>query len=209
MIQFIVNLLQWQEVPTPDREPPEIPTTIEGKDVFGQALLSYHASLNGQEAVWVKKLVPLLLKAGCNSKPPSDWKHLLSNGKWHHSSLMLQQLAHEWWGILQGAVTAHANGTTISLSHANLPMARAIIWLQLHLHHVSVVPDVLDCMQQCMHKWPEVDKVQVELARSAAAMLVIQPWFISWKEEILYHYPSLMLGGCGRVFKQTWQELAA
>ena len=177
-------------------------------DTFGRALFSYLEQFPSAE---LNKVLPALFELGRSSHPVDDWHQFKKFAHWPQHDHSLRNILDDWWHVLQTVITqarhTSRNGHTISsdccpLLRYHLPLARAIVWLQIHHQGKRMMPDMLPFMVDCLAHYPYCPEITQQLAQSTANMLVKEDYFPRWQQRITYQYPELMRGRIGQRMKQ-------
>ena len=177
-------------------------------DNFGRSLSNYLKQFPSSE---LNAVLPALYELGCSSHPVDDWHHFKKIARWPQHDQSLRNILDDWWHVLQTVITQarhiSRSGQVISaeccpLLRYHLPLARAIVWLQIHHQGKRMMPDLLPFMVDCLAQYPNCPEVTQQLAQSTANMLVKEDYFPQWQYKITYQYPELMRGRIGQRMKQ-------
>ena len=173
-------------------------------DRFGKALGQYLSELTPDQQAIAQRLIPALLELGKGSHPPSDLTRFLKMTYWARYQQYHRFLINEWWQILQNCAQLHNSSWHQSaddccpINRHNLPVARAIIWLHIHLKKSDSVASLLPFMANCLQQYPHCSEIAEQLAMSAANSLVRQPFYRFHQYNIAMKYPILSRGRMGR-----------
>ena len=118
-------------------------------DNFGRSLSNYLKQFPSSE---LNAVLPALYELGCSSHPVDDWHHFKKIARWPQHDQSLRNILDDWWHVLQTVITQarhiSRSGQVISaeccpLLRYHLPLARAIVWLQIHHQGKRMMPDLL------------------------------------------------------------------
>ena len=177
-------------------------------DNFGRSLSNYLKQFPSAE---LDAVLPALYELGCSSHPVDDWHHFKKIVRWPQHDQSLRNILDDWWHVLQTVITQarhiSRSGHVIPadccpLLRYHLPLARAIVWLQIHHQGKRMMPDLLPFMVDCLAQYPNCPEITQQLAQSTANMLVKEDFFPQWQHKITYQYPELMRGRIGQRMKQ-------
>ena len=176
---------------------------IDDRDVFGRELLNYQARFPSAEA---DALLPHLFELGRGTHPVHDLRRFKQSAGWPQHDGQLRFILDDWWNVLRRlmAQMRHDRRTQAPrraycgpLDRHHLPLARAVVWLQIYHEGREIMPDLLKFLSNCLTDYPNCPEVTRQLAQSAANMLVREPYFRQWKPRIAFQYPELMKGRIG------------
>ncbi|WP_020536076.1 hypothetical protein [Lewinella cohaerens] len=209
MITFLKKLFENDASPEEENETGSVHFSgIKTCDTFGRALSSYLEQFPSAE---LNKVLPALFELGRSSHPVDDWHQFKKFAHWPQHDHSLRNILDDWWHVLQTVITqarhTSRNGHTVSadccpLLRYHLPLARAIVWLQIHHQGKRMMPDLLPFMVDCLAQYPYCPEITQQLAQSTANMLVKEDYFPRWQQRITYQYPELMRGRIGQRMKQ-------
>ncbi len=177
-------------------------------DVFGRALSNYVEQFPSSE---LNAVLPAIYELGCSSHPADDWHHFKKFTRWPQHDHSLRNILDDWWHVLQTVITqarhTSRSGHMVSadccpLLRYHLPLARAVVWLQIHHQGKRMMPDLLPFMVDCLAQYPYCPEITQQLAQSTANMLVKEDYFPQWQQRIAFQYPVLMRGRIGQRMKQ-------
>lgn len=177
-------------------------------DNFGRSLSNYLKQFPSAE---LDAVLPALYELGCSSHPVDDWHHFKKIVRWPQHDQNLRNILDDWWHVLQTVITQarhiSRNGHVVSaeccpLLRYHLPLARAIVWLQIHHQGKRMMPDLLPFMVDCLAQYPNCPEITQQLAQSTANMLAKEDYFAQWQQRIAFQYPELMRGRIGQKMKQ-------
>lgn len=177
-------------------------------DNFGRSLSNYLKQFPSTE---LNAVLPALYELGCSSHPVDDWHHFKKIVRWPQHDQNLRNILDDWWHVLQTVITqarhTSRSGQVISaeccpLLRYHLPLARAIVWLQIHHQGKRMMPDLLPFMSDCLAQYPNCPEITQQLAQSTANMLAKEDYFAQWQQRIAFQYPELMRGRIGQKMKQ-------
>lgn len=181
-----------------------VPAGLRPCDSFGRVLTDYLRQFPSPE---LQKVLPALFELGRSTHPTHDWNHFKKYAHWPQHDQSLRNILDDWWNVLQRVVAEarHSSrtgkvipGDCCPLLRYHLPLARAIVWLQLHHQGKRMVPSLLQFMSDCLAKYPNCPEITQQLAQSAANMLVREDYFALWQHQIAFQYPELMRGRIGK-----------
>lgn len=209
MINFLSRLFENDS--STEEENEKCPTRFAGVktcDAFGRALSNYLKQFPSSE---LNAVLPALYELGCSSYPVDDWHQFKKYAHWPQHDHSLRNILDDWWHVLQTVITqarhVSRSGHVVSadccpLLRYHLPLARAIVWLQIHHQGKRMMPDLLPFMVDCLAQYPNCPEITQQLAQSTANMLAKEDYFPQWQQRIAFQYPVLLRGRVGQKMKQ-------
>lgn len=194
----------FEPAPDPPSEDETTPTPgLKDCDAFGTELIKYQNAFTSAE---MDALLPHLFELGRSTHPIKDWHRFKQSVRWPQHDQNLRYILDDWWNLLHRLVAQmrheSRNGRSIRpdscpLQRHHLPLARSVVWLQIHHQGRRLMPQLLKFLSDCLVKYPNCPEVTQQLAQSAANMLVREDYYQQWKPRIAFQYPELMKGRIG------------
>ncbi len=174
-------------------------------DRFGKAVQQQLQELHPNQRQLAERLIPALMELGNSSHPPQDLSLFFELTNWPRHEQEFRLLMAAWWKILQHCnsqdYSSSSDNSCCPINQHNLPAARAIIWLQIHLLGAGVVSDLLSFMDECVQQYPHCSEISEQLALSAANALARTPFYRRHQFEIAMTHPALTRGRLGRILQ--------
>lgn len=172
-------------------------------DRFGKEVWQNMLELRPEQRELAGRLIPALMELGSSSYPPQDLTPFFQLTNWPGHSQEFRSLIASWWQILRHCSASHhlADRTATNccpIGRNNLPAARAVVWLHMHLQGAAIVPDLLSFMEDCVQQYPDCSETAEQLALGAAHALIRTPYYRRYQLELGLTHPALTRGRLGQ-----------
>lgn len=129
--QFVVQYFGGYKKEKPLKKLPEIPQRIDTTDAFGQYIQACHRNMTREQQAVVKEILPLIMRIGSCSKPPSDWRSFWRATRFSPTHTQLRTVVRIWHSIAGHYALYHpeTGWQFASPGYTNLSAVRGMCWL--------------------------------------------------------------------------------